>query len=212
MSQTNNDQAGIQQAIDFLRLRDKTLARLIDRIGPLNHNRKRRRSGFQAIVSIIVGQQLSGKAAESIFERVRALTGQRTITPDGLRHLTDRKLRRAGLSEAKVRSIRDLLCHIDEGRLKVRTLPRLSDQEVHEALTQVKGLGPWSAQMYLMFVLQRHDVFSPGDLGIRKAVAQLYGVDPDKTDLEELSQRWRPYRTIACWYLWQSLAAAKNGG
>ena len=193
-------------ATAYLKRKDKKLGRVIDQLGPLN-NRRHRGSGFQALVSIIVGQQLSGKAARSIFQRLLALTGGRTITPDNLRVLTDRQLRAAGLSNAKVRSVRDLLRHVDEGHLKVRSFHRMSDQEIFEAITQVKGLGPWSAQMYLMFVLERPDVFSPGDLGLRKAIVQIYEVDPEATDFEEFSLRWSPHRTTACRYLWGSLAS-----
>ena len=197
----------ISRAVRFLKRKDKNLGRVIDQIGPLDLNR-RHGSGFQALVSIVVGQQLSGKAARAIFKRLAALSGKRTISPACLKAVTDEQLRQAGLSAAKVRSIRDLLERIDNGSIKVRSFSRMSDQEVFDAITQVKGFGPWSAQMYLMFVLQRLDIFAPGDLGIRKAIVGLYGVNPEKTDFEAFSERWKPYRTVACWYLWRSLATA----
>jgi len=195
----------VDDAIRYLKQKDKHLGRVIDRIGPIEP-RRHKGSGFQALVSIIVGQQLSGKAAQSIFARLLQATGGRTIKPESLAKLTDKQLRAAGLSNAKVRSVRDLLRCIDEGLLKVNRLTKMSDEEVFEAVTQVKGLGPWSAQMYLMFSLGRPDVFSAGDLGLRKAIVNIYGVDAEAADFEGIAQRWRPYRTVACWYLWRSLA------
>ena len=195
----------IEDAARYLKQKDKRLGRVIDRIGPIApHHYKG--SNFQALVNIIVGQQLSGKAAQSIFKRLLDVAGGRTIKPEALGKLTDKQLREAGLSNAKVRSIRDLLRCMNEGLLKVTRLSKMSDEEVFEAVTQVKGLGPWSAQMFLMFSLERPDVFSAGDLGLRKAIVKIYGVDPDKADFDEIARRWIPYRTVASWYLWRSLA------
>ncbi len=204
------DDRRIDQSIGFLAKRDKKLAAVIRQVGKLNY--RSRQTGFAALVRIIVGQQLSGKAGETIFQRVRGLTENRRVTVDAIRNVADADLRSAGLSAAKTRAIRDLIDKIDCGELKLRSFPRRSDDEVASALTQVKGLGPWSAQMYLMFVLCRLDVFSAGDLGIQNAVCRLYGLDRQKADFEAFAERWRPYRTIACWYLWASLdnAPVKN--
>ena len=194
----------IAEAVRYLKQKDKRLGRVIDRIGPIEP-RRHKGSGFQALVTIIVGQQLSSKAAQSIFKRLLDATGGRTVKPEALAKLTDKQLREVGLSNAKVKSVRDLLRCMDEGLLKVTRLPKMNDEDVFEAVTQVKGLGPWSAQMYLMFSLGRPDIFSAGDLGLRKAIVNIYGVDPDKADFDEIARRWIPYRTVASWYLWRSL-------
>jgi DNA-3-methyladenine glycosylase II len=193
----------IDQAIAHLKKTDKKLAPVIKRIGRLDY--RNQRVGFNALVKIIIGQQLSGTVADSIYKKVCRAAGCRTATIKALRQLDDASLRSAGLSNAKTRAVRDLIDKIDSGALNVRRFPYMSDEAVAEAITQVKGLGPWSAQMYLMFTLGRLDVFAAGDLGIQKGICALYGVDREKTDFEAFGERWRPYRTIACWYLWASL-------
>jgi len=192
----------IDQGIRFLGKKDKKLATVIRRIGKLNY--RSQQTGFAALVRIIVGQQLSGKAGETIFQQVRALTEKRRVTVDALKELDDTALRSAGLSAAKTGTVRDLIDKIDSGQFNIRSLPHKSEEEINSNITQVKGLGCWSAQMYLMFVLCRLDIFSADDLGIQNAICRLYDMDK-KTDFEAFSERWRPYRTIACWYLWASL-------
>jgi len=210
MRKDNLSDSGIAAGIRFLKRTDKTLAAVIKQVGPLNHRSKR--TGFEAFVRIIIGQQLSGRAAETIYKRLCAQTGKPRLTLKALRALDDTSLRAAGLSNGKTRAVRDLIDKIDSGQLRIRNFSRMSDEEIAAAITQVKGLGPWSAQMYLMFVLGRLDVFSAGDLGIKTAIGRLYGLDPATSDLEAFAERWRPYRTIACWYLWASLnnAPLKN--
>jgi len=203
MSKDNLSDSRIAAGIRLLKRTDKTIAEVIKQIGPLNHRSKR--TGFEALVRIIIGQQLSGRAAETIYKRLCAQTGKPRLTLKALRVLDDASLRAAGLSNGKTRAVRDLIAKIDSGKLRIRNFSRMSDDEVAAAITQVKGLGPWSAQMYLMFVLGRLDVFSAGDLGIKTAIGRLYAIDPATTDLEQFAERWRPYRTIACWYLWASL-------
>lgn len=160
--------------------------------------------GFASMVRIIVGQQLSTKAAASIFERLNEEAGGK-ITPSVLTRLTDARLRFAGLSRAKVTSVRDLAAKVSSREVSFRKIERMTDAEVTEHLTQVKGIGPWSAQMYLMFVLGRPDIFAEGDLGIQTAVQRLYGKRQLKR-LGKFCERWKPYRTVACWYLWRSLS------
>lgn len=203
MSKDNLTDSRIAAGIRFLKRSDKTLAAVVNQVGPLNHRSKR--TGFEALVRIIIGQQLSGRAAETIYKRLCAQTGKPRLTLKALRALNDASLRAAGLSNGKTRAVRDLIDKIDSGQLRIRNFNRMTDDEIATAITQVKGLGPWSAQMYLMFVLQRLDVFSAGDLGIKTAIGRLYGLDPATADLEQFAVRWRPYRTIACWYLWASL-------
>lgn len=160
--------------------------------------------GFASMVRIIVGQQLSTKAAASIYERLKVEIGGK-ITPKAISNLTDSRLRSAGLSRAKVVAVRDLAAKVTSRKVSFRKIEKMDDHEVTEHLTQVKGIGPWSAQMYLMFVLGRPDIFAEGDLGIRTAVQRLYG----KRQLKRLGKfcvKWKPYRTVACWYLWRSLS------
>lgn len=160
--------------------------------------------GFASMVRIIVGQQLSTKAAASIYERLKEET-EGKITPAVLGRLSDTRLRSAGLSRAKVNSVRDLAAKVSSREVSFRKIERMTDAEVTEHLTQVKGIGPWSAQMYLMFVLGRPDIFAEGDLGIQTAIQRLYG----KRQLRRLGKfcvKWKPYRTVACWYLWRSLS------
>ena len=202
MTTTSHPQQ-IAQAIEFLRKKDKRLAAVIKRVGPLNY--RSQRTGFAALVKIIVGQQLSGTVAEAIYKKLCGATGGRQVSIKAIKRLDDAALRSAGLSNAKVRAVRDLIDKIDSGQLTIRNFNRMTDDEIAAAITQVKGLGPWSAQMYLMFVLQRLDIFAAGDLGIQKALTNLYGLDRKKADFESIGDRWKPYRTIACWYLWASL-------
>jgi DNA-3-methyladenine glycosylase II len=159
-------------------------------------------------VRSIVGQQLSTKAARSIYGRLTDRYGGRPPTsqevldddPDALRTA-------AGLSRAKVIYLRSLAEHVRDGELELETLDELADEDVAAALIAVKGLGQWTADMFLMFHLERPDVLPVGDLGIRRAVERAYGLDelPGPTDLERIATPWRPYRTLACRYLWASL-------
>lgn len=207
MANTTHEQQ-VAQGIRFLRKQDKKLAAVIKRVGPLYYRSKW--VGFEALVHIITSQQLSGSAAETIFQRLRASTVDRRISLKGLSQLDDAALRSAGLSNAKTRAVRDLIGNIQSGQLNFKRFQYMSNEEVAEAITGVKGLGPWSAQMYLMFVLVRLDVMSGGDLGIQKAICKLYGVDRRRTDFQAFGERWRPYRTLACWYLWASLDNAPD--
>jgi DNA-3-methyladenine glycosylase II len=193
----------IDRAIAHLMKTDKKLAAVIKRVGRLDYINNR--IGFDALVKIIVGQQLSGTVANAIYKKLCRAAGCRTATVKALRQLDAAAMRSAGLSYAKIRAVRDLIDKIDSGLLDVRAFRRMNDEEVAEAIMQVKGMGPWSAQMYLMFTLGRLDIFAAGDLGIQKGICLLYGVDREKTDFEAFGERWRPYRTVACWYLWAAL-------
>ena len=193
----------IERGIRFLANKDKRLAAVIKQVGKLNY--RSQQTAFDALSRIIIGQQLSGKAADTIYRRVRAITPNKRVTIKSISAVKDVDLRSCGLSAAKTRAIRDLIDKISTGQLKIRSFFRMTDEEVAEAIIQVKGLGPWSAQMYLMFVLCRLDIFSAGDLGIQNAICKLYGKDKAKTDFDKFAERWKPYRTIACWYLWASL-------
>ena len=196
----------------LLMRRDPILATAIKRIGPCGMASRQRKDHLTALVGAIVGQQLSTKAAATIFGRFLALF------PDGvipgaaaIAAFDDATLRGVGLSGQKVRYLRDLSAHIADGRLALDELESLEDEVVIERLTVVKGFGRWTAEMFLMFRLHRPDVLPVDDLGIVKAVEKLYGLRkrPDAKRLHKIGEKWRPYRSVACWYLWQSLASGK---
>ena len=163
---------------------------------------------FGALMKAIVSQQLSTKAAHTIFTRLTALFDG-PPTPRALAALTDAQLRAVGLSGQKLRYMRDLGGKVQDGSLPLRQLDAMSDDEVIAALTQVKGIGRWTAEMFLMFRLHRPDVLPVDDLGIVKAVQKAYGLrkTPSPDRLHQIGDAWRPYRSVACWYLWRSLNA-----
>jgi len=199
------DKKQLEKAVRQLRRHDPRLRTVIDHIGPLKLPPGAPNS-FATFAQIIIGQQLSGKAAATIMGRVKALAKGGRLTADRLGRFSDARLRSAGVSGPKIRALRSLCEHVKSKRLKIRRLPDMDDDAITETVTRVKGLGPWSVQMYLMFVLRRPDVFPGGDLGIRNAMAKLYGIDRDSDRVELIAEKWRPYRTVACWYLWRSLS------
>jgi len=161
---------------------------------------------FAALLKAIVSQQLSTKAARTIYARLLALFDG-VPTPLGLAAATDAQLRAVGLSGQKLRYMRDLSERVQDGSLVLHALDEMTDDEVIVALTQVKGIGRWTAEMFLMFRLHRPDVLPVGDLGIVKAVQKAYGLrkTPTPDRLSQIGEAWRPYRSVACWYLWRSL-------
>jgi DNA-3-methyladenine glycosylase II len=186
------------------------LARLIEEIGPLSvkaRKRGRPADAYGTLVRTITGQQLSSKAAATIYTRLTALYGGRTPTPEEIIATDPQRLRDVGLSGAKAAYLRDLAEHIVDGELPIDELAELPDEKVYEVLIAVKGLGRWSIDMFLMFHLGRGDVLPVGDLGIRKAIQVHYGLDelPKPAETEQIAEAWRPYRTLACLYLWESL-------
>ena len=200
----------LTESDEHLRSVDHVMRRLIDEGGPIHPDRDRRGSRpepYEALARAIVGQQLSTKAASSIWERLVQSLGGTFPQPSGLLSADLEALRGAGLSGAKVNFLRDLAERIDDGRLDVEGLKDLADEDVIAALTEIKGVGPWTAEMFLIFHLGRPDVVSTGDLGIRRAVQIEYGLDdlPGPTDLERIAEPWRPHRTLGCLYLWRSL-------
>ena len=162
---------------------------------------------FCALMKAIVSQQLSTKAAHTIFTRLVALF-EGVPTPQALAALTDTQLRGVGLSGQKLRYMRDLAGKVQDGSLPLHALDAMTDDDVIVALTQVKGIGRWSAEMFLMFRLHRPDVLPVDDLGIVKAVQKAYGLrkTPSADRLNRIGDAWRPYRSVACWYLWRSLS------
>ena len=197
-------------AVDTLRARDPVLRELIDRATPdaIDRSAGRPRDHYGALVRTIVGQQLSTKAARAIYTRLAARFGGRAPTPEEILADDPEELRAAaGLSRAKVIYLRSLAVHVLDGSLELHRLGRLSDERVIEELVAIKGLGEWSAHMFLMFHLRREDVLPVGDLGIRRAVQIAYVLDelPAPDQLSAIAECWRPHRTLACLFLWDSL-------
>ena len=164
----------------------------------------RKGGAFENLVRIISGQQLSGTVARAIFARVKQLDGGRSLTVASMDKITDAQLKSAGLSNAKIRTVRCIAAAFKDGSLNPRRLSRVSDEEAFRELVAVKGIGPWTANIYLMFVLQRPDVFPSTDLGIVTTMRKLYDVEGSQEELHEIAEKWRPYRSIACWYIWQA--------
>ncbi len=189
---------------------DKVLRRVMEERGPIDPAIDRRGSRpdpYEAVARAIVGQQLSTKAARSIWEKLLAQFGGETPDPRALLRKRPQTLRKAGLSNAKVEFLRDLARRVTDGRLDLDRLKDLPDEDVVAELIEVKGVGQWTAEMFLIFHLGRPDVVSVGDLGIRRAVQIAYGMKelPGPEELEKLAEVWRPHRTLACLYLWRSL-------
>ena len=192
----------------LLMRRDPILGAAIKRIGPCGMAERQRSDHLTALVGAIVSQQLSTRAAATIFGRVLALVPDgEPLSPAGVNALSDVVLRGAGLSGQKVGYLRDLCARILDGRLQLDDLEALPDEAVIERLVAVKGFGRWTAEMFLMFRLHRPDVLPVGDLGIVKAVQKLYRLrkSPAPKRLLQIGEAWRPYRSVACWYLWQTL-------
>jgi DNA-3-methyladenine glycosylase II len=188
---------------------DDTMAALVERLGEVDfdgHRSRRPDDAYGALLRTIIGQQLSVKAARSIYGRLVELFGGHTPSPAELLAADPEVVRAVGLSRSKVAYIYDLARKIEDGDLHLDQLADMSDDDVIAELTQVKGLGRWTADMFLMFHLGRPDVLAVGDLGIRRAIERLYGFEeiPDAETIERLAERWRPYRTYACIYLWES--------
>jgi DNA-3-methyladenine glycosylase II len=195
---------------------DPRMAALIERIGKIDlatllrrRSEERPADAYGALLRAIVGQQLSTKAARTIHGRILELFGGATPPPERLLDAREDELRAAGLSGRKVEYVRDLATHVVSGELELERLGELSDEQVIEEIVAVRGLGRWTAEMFLIFHLERPDVLSGGDLGIRKAVQVEYGLDemPPPQRVLETGEPWRPHRSLASLYLWESLAA-----
>lgn len=198
---------------------DPTMAALIERVGRIDiatrmkrRKEERPEDPYGALLRAIVGQQLSTKAARTIYLRVVDLFGGTTPTPEQLLEAKEEDLRACGLSGRKTEYVRDLARHVISGELELDRLEELEDEEVIEEIVAVRGLGQWTAEMFLLFHLQRPDVLSGGDLGIRKAIQIEYGLEemPPPKQVIEIGEPWRPYRSLASLYLWESLAAVPS--
>ena len=195
----------MRSAIKHLKKSDPVMAAIIQRVGPFAM--EYREPSFESLVRSIVYQQLSGRVASVIFGRLHAAAGQERLTPEGILKLRPAKMRKLGLSAQKTLYIRELAKHTKRGRVVFENLPAADDTFVIEHLTQVKGIGVWTAQMFLMFALRRENVLPVADLGIRVAMKKAYDLDdlPKPAEMESIAAAWKPYASIACWYLWRSL-------
>jgi len=194
----------MRKALLHLKKCDPVLRAIIERVGPYRMNYGS--AAFASVAETIVYQQLNGNAAETIFHRFAALAGE-PITPEGILKLSDAQLRGVGLSKQKSAYLKDLAAKTAEGLLDFAQLPELSDEEVIERLTQVKGIGVWTAHMFLMFSLRRPNVLPTGDYGVQMAIKKHYRKRklPKPKDMEKIARAWEPYRSVACWYMWRSL-------
>src|SRR5260370_15244474 len=194
----------MRKAILHLKRADPVLRSVIDRVGA--YRIQYREPSFETLVRSIVYQQLSGRVAAVIFGRLAAAVPG-GLTPEAILKLTPARIRKCGLSKQKTAYIRDLARKTARGHLDFEALPGLPDEEVIARLTQVKGIGVWTAHMFLMFALERPNVLPTGDLGIRSAIRKAYGFDelPHPKQIEELAAGWHPYCSVASWYLWRSL-------
>jgi DNA-3-methyladenine glycosylase II len=194
----------MRKAINHLKNCDPVLRGIIETVGPF-----RMQYGppeFHSLAEAIIYQQLNGKAAETIFNRFAALAGE-PLTPQGILKLTDEQMRGVGLSKQKSSYLRDMAQRAATGQLDFSKLADLSDEDVIAHLTQVKGVGVWTAHMFLMFTLRRPNILPTGDFGVRMAMKKHYRKRklPDPAIMEKIAKAWEPYRSIACWYLWKSL-------
>ncbi len=199
----------MKEAIVHLRTADPTLGEIIQRVG--DYGIQFRSPDLETLVKSIVFQQLSGRVASVIFARLVKAAGGR-ITAETILKLRPARMRAAGLSTQKIAYIRDLARHTRDGVVIFEELPDLPDAEVIARLTQVKGIGVWTAHMFLIFALRRADVLPTGDLGIRNAIRKAYGMEglPTPAEMERMAERWRPYCSVASWYLWRSLESDAN--
>ena len=194
----------MRKAINHLKKSDPVLRAIIERVGPC-----RMEFGepvFHSLAEAIVYQQLNGKAAVTIFKRFAALAGE-PLTAEGIAKLTAEQMRSVGLSKQKSSYLRDMAERAIRGELSFTHLPEMTDEEVTKHLTQVKGVGVWTAHMFLIFTLKKENILPTGDFGIRMAMKKHYHKRklPNPVQMEKIARPWEPYRSIACWYLWRSL-------
>lgn len=199
----------------YLGRSDPVLRRLITRVGPCLMRHDPKRSPFQSLVLAVANQQLNGKAANTILGRFKALfPGRRFPGPEDLAEVTDDQMRGCGFSRAKIAAIRDIGAKTLDGTIpSSRLIKRLSDDEIIERLTEVRGVGRWTVEMLLMFQLGRPDVLPADDFGVRNGFRLAYGLEemPNAREVLERGERWRPYRSTAAWYLWRAVDLAKAG-
>ena len=192
------------KAFKFLK-KDPKFAKIIMQVG--DYNVKITKNRYQSLVESIISQQLSGSAANSIIKKFRKLYKSKFPKPRDVTKTSDSKLRTTGLSKMKIVYIKELSKKIESKELNMRKISTQSDEQVIEVLTDVKGIGRWTAEMFLIFSLGRLDILPVGDLGLKKGIQSMYSLKelPEKEQIEQLAESWKPYRTVATWYLWKSL-------
>jgi DNA-3-methyladenine glycosylase II len=195
----------MEDALRLLRRRDPALKQIISQVGP--YAMSYHPPTFHSLVRSIVYQQLSGKAAATIFGRFQNACGVRTLKPEAVLGLPEEQMRAAGLSGQKARYVRDLALKTASGEVRFGSHKRMTDEEIIAELTRVKGVGVWTVQMFLMFALRRQDVFPVLDLGVRNGMQKVYGLNASAKhpEYEAIAEKWRPYRSIGSWYMWRSL-------
>jgi DNA-3-methyladenine glycosylase II len=195
----------MKRAINHLKKADPVLAAIIERVGPYRIDY--REPIFQTLVRSIVYQQLNGKAALTIFNRLAAAAKADPLTPESILRLRPARMRALGLSKQKLTYIRELARFTKSGEINFDLYPKLEDAHVIEHLTRVKGVGVWTAHMFLIFALRRTDVLPTGDFGVRAAMKKAYNLPemPTPAEMERIASAWRPYCSVASWYLWRSL-------
>jgi DNA-3-methyladenine glycosylase II len=196
-----------RRSVNALKRIDPTLARIIDAVGTCRLQLRAEGTHFHALARAIVFQQLSGKAAGTIFGRLNALYPGGAATPEGIMATSDEALRAVGLSRQKIGYVRDLSQKVLSGALPLDTVESMEDDELIDHLVQVKGIGRWTAQMFLMFRLGRPDVLPELDLGIQNAIQRAYRMRkrPTPKQVKKIGAKWSPHSSVACWYLWRSL-------
>ncbi len=197
--------AEIAAALRHLRKKDRTLARVVDAVGPFQL--KPRRGRFASLVQSILSQQISTAVARSMWRKLQARVAPRKITPESLSQLSLDELRAVGLSRQKATYLHDLAQKVADKSVRLHRVHLMTDEEVIAELLPVKGIGRWTVQMFLIFCLGRPDVFAPDDFGLRSAIQRLYDLPelPKRAEAEEIAAAWRPHATVASWYLWRSL-------
>ncbi|MEQ1885934.1 MAG: DNA-3-methyladenine glycosylase [Bryobacteraceae bacterium] len=195
----------MRKAIHHLKKADPVLAAIIERCGP--YKVQYREPIFQTLVRSIIYQQLSGKAALTIFNRVKDAANEDPLTPESMLKMRPQKMRTLGLSKQKIEYIRELARKTRDGEIVFERLRELDDAEIIAQLTQARGVGVWTVQMFLIFALKRLDVLPVADLGVRSAMKRAYGMEelPNPAEMQKIAEPWRPYATVASWYLWRSL-------
>jgi DNA-3-methyladenine glycosylase II len=190
---------------EYLTKKDPILGNVIKQVPPFE--RTWGHDYFLDLVESIISQQLSVKAADTIWRRFKAIFPSENISAQDVLQMDEQTIRDAGISWSKIKYIKDLAKHVAESGLVFEQFDIMTDEEIITELVKVKGIGQWTAEMFLMFSMGRPDIFSYGDLGIRKAIQKLYGFEkePTKEQAEKIAEKWKPYRTIACRYLWKSL-------
>jgi DNA-3-methyladenine glycosylase II len=195
----------MRKALHHLKKADPVLGTIIERVGP--YKIQYRDPSFQTLVRSIVYQQLSGKAASTIFNRLVDAAKVDPLTPEAILRLRPARMRSLGLSKQKLTYIRELARMTRDGKIDFGRYPALEDAAIIEQLTEVKGVGVWTVHMFLIFALRRHDVLPTGDLGVRVAMKKAYGLPdlPKPAEMERIAAAWKPYSSVASWYLWRSL-------